>query len=672
MNQPDSDPQRTWPARLGGLADRPLVLLCVVLALNALTQPYAGLTHDARLYAVQVAERLQPGSYAADLFLRYGSQDRYSIFTPVMVPLASLVGLEAAFFCGYLASKALFLWAAIRLIRTLVPDRLAAALSVLFISIAPLPFGGNEVFRLNEPFLTPRLAASGLVMLGLERMLARRLVIALLLLTAACALHPLMSMVGPLTFALWWLADRLTRRQFAAVLAAGGVLGGIVLGYQPLGVRLFGRIDSHWGSALLDVCYFVNPEMWFARDWMRMAWAAVVCVVAALTVAASARTFLLAVLLSSAAGLIGSVAAVRSDYLLLLQTSPYRTLWLLEFLAAPLGFAGALALWRRGASAARCLSLVVVLLATCDWVHDAVPGFVLFVIILPACVIGWRGLGTAPRRPDWLARSAVTAFLATVAVLTAYNAIVFIGAFLLPPTFYRDVHPVQVLMAAPSLIYKLPLLLAVAAGTCALLGRLGGGRRLGAACVALAIGYPVALTAIGHSQWYGERFVAQYPPREFVLETLRLRSAEAGRPLTVYWPGDVRDVWFGARASGYFSAAQLSGCGFNRGTALEGKRRARLVRAFELAYLDHRSPPPFLQAAFWRLFDTDASHPAPTEEDLFRLCREGGLDFIVVEDAFDGLACATDGRLYVYDCRQLRDLEQTSRPVAVSAREQPK
>ena len=69
MDQPDSDPQRTWPARLGGLAERPLVLLCVALALNALTQPYAGLTHDARLYAVQVAERLNPGSYAADRFL---------------------------------------------------------------------------------------------------------------------------------------------------------------------------------------------------------------------------------------------------------------------------------------------------------------------------------------------------------------------------------------------------------------------------------------------------------------------------------------------------------------------------------------------------------------------------------------------------------------------------
>jgi hypothetical protein len=681
MTQPRSLSPRTWPALLGGLADRPLALLCVALALNAVTQPYAGITHDARLYAVQIAERLHPGSYADDLYLRYGSQDRYSIFTPLMAPFVSFVGLEAAFFCGYLASKALFLWAVIRLVGALLPDRPAAVVSVLFVSIAPLPFGGNEVFRLNEPFLTPRLAASALVLLGLERGLAGRPGVALLPLTAAFLLHPLMAAGGLLTFVLWWLAARLTGRQFAALVGAGCVLAGAALCYEPVGARLFGRIDADWRGVILDVCCYIQPELWSAGDWVRIGWAAVILVAAARTVARPARAFLLAVLLVSLAGLVGSLAAERTDYLLLLQTSPYRSLWLAELLAAPLAFAWASALWRRGTPGARAGSLVVVLLATCDWVHDPMPGLLLFLAALPACAVGWRGLGPVPRRADWLARSALSGFLATVALLGAYSAFIFVGAFFLRPTYYRDVHPVQVLTATPNLVYKLPLLLALVAGTCALLARLGPGLRLGAACLALAAGYQGTLAAVKQSPWYGEHYSAQYAPREFVVATLRARSAAAGRPLTVYWPGEVRDVWFEARAAGYFSGVQLGGCAFNRGTAMEGKRRALLVRPFELAFLDRRPLPSYLQAAFWRLFDVDAPQPAPTEDDLFRLCREEGLDFVVVEDAFADLACATDGRLYVYDCRQLRAWERAGRSpappeggeaVAVSTRDQPK
>jgi hypothetical protein len=679
MSQSVSLSPRTWPALLGSLADRPLALLCLALALNALALPYAGIIHDARLYAAQIAERLHPGSYADDLFLRYGSQDRYSLFTPVMTPLAYLVGLEAAFFLGYLASKALLLWGVIRLVGALVPDRPAAVLSVLFVSIVPLPFGGNEVFHVNESFLTPRLAACGLVLLALERGLAGRPGIALLLLAGALLLHPLMAVGGLFTFVLWWLATRLTHRQFACVMGAGFVVGGAVVCYQPLGTRLFGRIDSDWRGVMLDICYFIQPSVWSVRDWVRLGWGALVLVVAAQTVARPNRAFLLAVCLAALAGLVGSLAAEQTDYLLLFQTSPYRVLWLPELLAAPLAFAWASALWQRGTSGARGLSLIVVLLATCDWVHDAVPAVVLFLIILPACAIGWRGLGTVPRRADWIVRSALTGFLATVGVLGAYNAFVFVGAFFLPPTFYRDVHPIQVLAATPNLVYKLPLFLALAAGALVVLARLGPGLRFGTACVVLAVGYQGTLAALGSSAWYGERFTAQYAPREFAIGTLRARSAAVGQPLTVYWPGEVRDVWFGAGARSYFSAAQLSGCGFNRGTALEGKRRAMLVRPFELAFLNRRPPPPLLRAAFWHLFQADDSTPAPTEEDLFRLCREEGLDFIVLEDAFADLACATNGRWYVYDCRQLRERRRpggpdsppaSSEPVTFSTRDQ--
>jgi hypothetical protein len=644
---------------LDRLADSPMSLLAALLLANALALPYAGLAHDARLYAVQTAEKLAPGTFADDLYLRYGSQDRYSAFTLLMAPLAGVLGRGASFFCGYLASKALFLWGALRLVCRLLPDRRAAVLSLLLVSILPLPFGGNSIFHLNEPFLTPRLAACGLVLLGLERTLAGRPVVALLLLAAAFLLHPLMAVGGLLTFALRWLATRLTRRRFVAVLGAACVLAGAALCHEPLAARLFGRIDAGWRGVLLDVCYFIKPGDWAARDWVRLGWAALVLVAAARTLGEPARTFLLAVLLTALAGVLGSLAAVRTDYLLLLQTSPYRTVWLLEFLAGPLAFAWAFALARRGTPAARALALAVVLLATTDWAHDALPGLLPFLAVLALGAAGWRGLAAVPRHPDWLGRSALAGFLATAALLGAYNLYVFLTAWAMPPTYHLDIHPVQVLVGAPGVLYKLPLLAAVAGGTCYLASRLGPGRRFRFACLALWLGYQGAVAAAARWPWYLEHSTARYAPREFVVATLRERSAADGRPVTVYWPGDVREVWFEAGANGYFNVVQLSGCGFNRGTALEGQRRALLVRRFELALARHYPPPePGWQAARRHLLRADDDEPAPTREDLFALCREDGLDFIVLEDAVEGAPCATDGRLYVYDCRQLRELER--------------
>jgi hypothetical protein len=50
--------------------------------------------------------------------------------------------------------------------------------------------------------------------------------------------------------------------------------------------------------------------------------------------------------------------------------------------------------------------------------------------------------------------------------------------------------------------------------------------------------------------------------------------------------------------------------------------------------------------------------PAPTVEDLFRLCREDDLDYVVLEQEFDGLYSASDGRYFIYDCRHVRALER--------------
>ncbi len=254
-----------------------------MVVLNALVHPYQGFDHDARLYAAQVRQRVQPGLLDDDLFFKYGSQDRFTLFGPSAAPLVAVLGLAPAFFVLFLASKILLFASALKLMQALIADRAALALGGLLVAVSALPFGGNDIFQINEPFLTPRTAAAALVMLQMEKLLAGRLIAAIVLTVGAFLLHPLMAVAGVFLF----VAAPLTQRP--RVLVAVSVLGVAAavgtLAWEPLGRKLFGHMDDHWRDIHLRTCFFVRPALWTLADWLRLGFALVVVGVAAATFA---------------------------------------------------------------------------------------------------------------------------------------------------------------------------------------------------------------------------------------------------------------------------------------------------------------------------------------------------------------------------------------------------
>jgi len=60
----------------------PAVLGLLCLAAWALSHSYLGMFHDAGLYTLQALSRLTPESLTEDVLLRFGSQDRFTIFSP--------------------------------------------------------------------------------------------------------------------------------------------------------------------------------------------------------------------------------------------------------------------------------------------------------------------------------------------------------------------------------------------------------------------------------------------------------------------------------------------------------------------------------------------------------------------------------------------------------------
>src|SRR5205807_5335217 len=115
-------------------------------------------------------------------------------------------------------------------------------------------------------------------------------------------------------------------------------------------------------------------------------------------------------------------------------------------------------------------------------------------------------------------------------------------------------------------------------------------------------------------------------------------------------------LWIDLRVNAFYEFSQIQGILFSRDTAVEGSRRARLVRQFEVDRLREER---ILLSDRWcelleNLYGVGIEEADPTRDDLLRLCREPELDYVVSPHNFDGLYSETNGRVYVYDCDRIR------------------
>src|SRR5450755_3039009 len=236
------------------LMDRPWSLFFALLAVNAVALPYAGIVHDSQLYSAQVLNRVEGGAYADDLFFRYGSQDKYSLFSIAAAPVVRLLGIQTGFFLLYIVFNSLLLLAVQRLLLTLIKDRVVVALSLLLLATTNIAYGGLDCLHVNERFVTPRLLAVALAVFGLDQMVKARYKTALVLLAFAGLMHPLMTVGGVLVFAGWWMTARFGWSRTLLLCAPLAVAVAAVLAYQPLGARLFGALDDEWREYTRRAC----------------------------------------------------------------------------------------------------------------------------------------------------------------------------------------------------------------------------------------------------------------------------------------------------------------------------------------------------------------------------------------------------------------------------------
>lgn len=329
-----------------------------VAALWLLLVQYSSIDHDSLLYSFQAIARQHPELYGADLYLRFGSQDNFTAFSSIYGQLVGWLGVEgAAAWTTFVAIIALQ-FAVWLLARRLVPPRLAL-MGLALLIVLPGWYGPYTIFRVVEPFITPRMPAEALAIGSIISVLAGHHILAAVLIIASAGMHPLMA--APALFVVLYLALAADRRWLLVVAAIAGLALLAIAGSLSL-VDPY-RIDADWMVFFESYAAYLFLANWGFNDWMQICPGVLTLLLGArLLGSPPARHLCAAVLLAAAFGL--AFMFIGADWLRIAfatQCQGYRALWLVSMLSLILLPAVALQLWRRGTSARAAALLLAAL-----------------------------------------------------------------------------------------------------------------------------------------------------------------------------------------------------------------------------------------------------------------------------------------------------------------------
>lgn len=523
----------------------PVAFASLLVASWLLLHLYRGVVLDAVLYAMQGLAHVRPELYGHDLFLRYGSQDGFTLFGSLYAPFIRWLGLEHAAALLWLNSQLALGLAAFSLSRRLMPSHAALLAVGLFFAIQ-LPYGAEGIFYVVEDYLTSRPIAEALVLWAVAAQLDARPMRAGLLLLLALLIHPLMASAG-MAVLLVQRCRSVTPR--AAVVGALIVLALIAIAASPLGTGL--RMDRDWWGLVLADTPYLMPSHWGLADWARTATPLLTLALALAVVQTDPlRALARAALIAALIGLLLSALGEGLRLTVLIQTQPWRWQWLGATVAVlclpPLG----LRLLQLGFGGRAALAL----LAAAWLAHDLIYCIPIGLAAIAVARAAARPESLVHRRACWYGALALAVIgIGWDVVLRIYSLQFPYGPA--PHSAAETVHRLTRDSVLPGLLLTLCWWLAF--------GQPAPWRRwllaLTSACVAVVV-LPLNCLQWSHCDFTRQAFQAFEPWRNRI-------AADA----EVLWVRDPLDTWLLLERTSYVSAAQV-------GTALFSRRAAQVIR----------------------------------------------------------------------------------------------
>jgi hypothetical protein len=607
----------------------PLGLL-LTMAVWALARPYHGLRHDALLYAAQTIHHVWPERFHDDLFFRFGSQDRFSLFSSVMGALVVRFGLGGAEMVVLALCQVLFVVAVWKMAGHFT--RQTRWLSVVCVTVFPHAYSGWNVFGFAENFLSARSMAEPLSLLGLVAWARHRRGLAALFFLLAGALHPLM--VLPMILIAWLVAAGRDRRWLLGGLAVVPVLALAWMGVSPFD-GLLHRMDKAWWDEVLISTPQVALSTWEPGAWLSVTMDALLLGVAAWGGGERLRRWILATLL--AIGLMMAVSYIGTDLLhdvLISQLQLWRVAWIGHLFALLVVPVAVHVWWRRGGfGPVTAVVMVDALLAVGANFPHAI------VITLGFMAAGWLTI----RRVPVSAAVRRAAMAAGVIVGLLVTSVTMISTFAHVAEGGETLAPWLAMLSLPAVALSLVAMLVLA---------------IRVVPVPAAWGLVGLVLVAGAANWDQRsawaRFIEAAPtaaPHPF--------DRFIGPSATVYWTDDTKGAWLVLQRNAFYAAGQDAGVVFHRETALEITRRRKAM----LPYSIQRN----LCGVIGQLTgatEQDMKECVPTPDVFQLVCHaDPHPDFVVLQKrlprglidhwAFAPASARTREDYYLYDCSKV-------------------
>lgn len=588
-----TDPSNSRDPSYSRLEFTAVLLLCAIAW--ALSHGYRGIFHDAGLYTLEALAHRDPASLGQDVFLRFGSQDRFTLFGPIYAAVIEWLGTESAAATLTFLFQVALCGCAWLLARAVMPARLALyGLAVLV--VIPGDYGADRIFTCLEPFLTPRMGAEALTLAALAAALRARTALAWGLILTAALIHPLMAGAGIAALLLIYVALpyprlALTLTVFGAVALLAGAFA------MPTGV--WGRFDPEWLRLVMDRSPYLFVSNWQTDDWARATVTLATLIVGVYTLTgAPARNLCRAVLLATAAGfLLTFIACDELHLVLMTQLQPWRWQWLGIVTAALLLPPIVHSCWPAG-----LIGRSTVVLLSAAWIFASNE----FAVVAALAAVG--SLALTRRLTPTGARSIYWGACGLLAIAMAWR--------LASNLEFTDSHYIELsvplwLRRATSFAHDGTALGAVLV----LAWWVADAKRARPALLLLAACAAAACLALAPSTWM-QWTVREFPQRQFArLAPWRELVPPASN---VFWAGSPLGTWILLDRPNYLSVLQTSGMVFSRPTAVELERRADTLASV--------IPP----AAF--LSFGAGSNLQLTTRQLLDVCRLGAFEFLVTND----------------------------------------
>ena len=589
----------------------PLFLLCILTWM--LAHPYQGIFHDANLYALQALSRLHPDSLANDVFLRFGSQDRFTVFSPAYAIVIRLLGIDHAASLLTLISQIALFAGGWYLARSVMRTEYAL-LGLVLIIAAPGEYGPARIFTYVEPFLTPRMGSEALVLGAIAAAFSARWFWCLALMAAAFAIHPIMAMAGAVALLAACLVPSHRRLSLGLICLVGASL---LIASYALPPGEWGRLDKTWLDLLSQRSPYLFLSFWQPEDWSQAAVTLTILLVGVFTLDSRARLLCGASAAAAISGIL--LTALACDLLhltLMTQLQPWRWLWLGTLTASMVLPMLIMENWQRGMT-----GRTTCLLLASAWIFGA-SGFALAACAATVLSFSFARLKL---REQWLIFWGSCALFA-LALLWRISSdleltdVHYMDAAL-PLWFRRSVSFVHDGIVPAALVCSMVWL-----------ARRSPRSATAWAYAALGITAIAGLTPYAWSGWTQQEFPPAQIARYAAWRDLIAPTEE------VFWPESPLSTWVSLQRPSYISGLQTSGMIFSRPTALELERRAVTLQ-------DFIGTPTFLS------WSGASAHLSLSPEALTGICRLGTFSYLVTSsNLIDMQPVSLIDRLKLYRC----------------------